>query len=131
MRNKSNFDAYPRICNICGEKVEYKKMKDVGIRPYQSGWCYFCISCKAYVGTHKYRPKEALGLLANSRTRKLRVLCHEEFDKHWYTLAGRNRAYYRLSQELGIKSENCHFAHMQEDMLIDALNIMKNWGSFR
>ena len=125
------FDVYPTQCNLCGGVVEYKRMESIGIRPYQSGYCYICTSCNAYVGTHRKKPKEALGLLADSATRHLRVICHDEFDKHWYTLAGRNRAYYRLSLDLGIKPEDCHFAHMDEDTLLRALDFMQDWGNFK
>lgn len=126
-----SYDVYPEKCNVCGGKVEYKKLIDAGIEPFQSGWGYICMDCGAYVGTHKNKPKEALGILAHGDTRYLRVLCHKEFDRHWISLAGKNRAYYRLSKLLGIPKEQCHFGHMDNDMLLESLKIMKNMGNMR
>mgnify|MGYP002109652123 CR=1 FL=1 len=107
--------------------VIYGKMKDFGLTPYQSGYCYICEKCGSYVGTHRKSPKDALGILACSNTRKLRSICHEEFDKHYYSLTGKNRAYYRLSKELNIKFDDCHFGYMDAATLSRALNIMKGW----
>jgi len=121
-----SYDVYPKVCNICGSKVEYKKLKDADIEPFQSGWAYICTQCGAYVGTHKNKPKEALGILAHGDVRYLRVLCHQEFDKHWVSLAGKSRAYYRLSKLLNIPKEQCHFGHMDKKMLLKALEKMKN-----
>lgn len=128
---KNEFDVYPEKCNVCKGVVIYADMKAMGITPYQSGKCYYCTNCGAYVGTHQNRPKEALGILANGNVRKLRMECHEEFDKHWVSLAGKDRAYYQLSKELGIPYESCHFGHMNESTLLTSLKIMKKWGSFR
>lgn len=125
------YDVYPSKCNICGGEVEYKKLKDVGLESFQSGWCYICTNCGAYVGTHKNRPKEALGILAHKDTRRLRMICHEEFDRHWTSIAGKNRAYYRLSKLLGIPKENCHFGHMDNEMLLKALEAMQNLGDLK
>ena len=119
------FDSRPTRCN-CGGTVVYGKMEKFGLRPYQSGYCYICQKCGAYVGTHQNRPKDALGILATGDTRRLRVLCHEEFDKHWMSTAGKSRVYYRLSKEMGIKKEDCHFGYMQKDQLVEALSIIGN-----
>lgn len=122
------FDSRPNKCNVCGGSVTYGRMIDFGLRPYQSGYCYYCKNCGAYVGTHKKSNKEALGILSNGKTRKLRVICHNEFDKHWMSLSGKNKAYFRLSKEMEIKSEECHFGYMDEKQLKQALTIMKGWG---
>ena len=37
----------------------------------------------------------------------------------------------KLSKELGIKSEDCHFGYMDYEQLQKALNIMKSWGDFK
>lgn len=121
------YDPRPSICNICNGKVVYEPMKNFNITSFQSGYYYYCIECGAFVGTHKNRPKEALGSLANAKTRKLRVMCHKEFDKHWMTTAGKNRLYYKLSQEMEINKEDCHFGYMDEQQLEKAYEIMKNW----
>lgn len=123
------FDSRPTRCN-CGGTVVYGKMEKFGLRPYQSGYCYICQKCGAYVGTHQNRPKDALGILATGDIRRLRVLCHEEFDKHWMSTAGKSRVYYRLSKEMGIKKEDCHFGYMQKDQLVEALSIMQSWENY-
>lgn len=123
------FDSRPSVCNLCGGKVIYDKMVNVGIAPYQSGYCYYCTSCHAFVGTHRKHPKDALGILAKGDVRRMRIICHEELDRHWTTTSGKNRAYFRLSKELGIKSENCHFGYMDYDLLNRSLEIMHSWGN--
>lgn len=121
------FNTRPTKCPLCDGKVTYGFMKDFGIKPYQSGRCYICTKCGAYVGTHRNNPKEALGLLSDGKTRTLRVICHDEFDKHYSTFRGKNMLYYHLSKEMGIKKDLCHFGYMEYDELIKALEIMKQW----
>ncbi len=124
-----SYDPRPSKCPLCGGCVTYGKMADFNIRSYQSGWCYRCESCGAFVATHKNRPKDALGMLAKHNARKLRFLCHEEFDKHWMSTRGRNMAYYRLSKEMGIDKEDCHFGYMDEEHLKEAYEILQGWGN--
>ncbi len=121
------FDARPVKCPICGSHVSYGKLTDFGLEPYQSGYCYHCDSCGAYVGTHKNNPKDALGVLSTGNVRRLRAICHEEMEKHYYSSTGRNRAYYSLSKALNLKKDDCHFGHMNEEQLLKALKIMKGW----
>lgn len=123
------FDTRPTRCS-CGGKVHFGKMEDFGIVPFQSGYCYICEKCHSYVGTHQNRPKDALGILAGNDVRKLRVLCHKEFDRHWMSTAGKGRAYYKLSKELGIKKDDCHFGYMEKEMLQTALAVMQGWGDY-
>lgn len=73
-------DLHPKICNICGGKVIYVTNDRIYGKKYGSGYCYLCQNCGAYVGTHKPRPKEALGLLANRFMRETKMKCHEIFD---------------------------------------------------
>lgn len=121
------YDSRPSVCTDCGQKVVYGKMSDFNINPYQSGYCYICTGCGAYVGTHKNRPKEALGRISDKRTRYMRVVCHKEFDHHWQSTAGKNRLYHKLAKALGIKSEDCHFGYMDYEELKKAYEIMKTW----
>ena len=58
----------PTECNICGGEVEYIPNKQIYGKSYGSGFCYHCTNCGAYVGTHKPRPKDALGILAKPNT---------------------------------------------------------------
>lgn len=53
------YDSRPTVCK-CGGKVIYGRMKDFGITPYKSGYCYFCTKCGAYVGTHENRKRMRL-----------------------------------------------------------------------
>ena len=71
---------HPTVCNICGGKVSYVSNARVYGSRYGSGWCYLCESCGAYVGTHGPRPREALGILADKRMRRLKMECHELFE---------------------------------------------------
>jgi hypothetical protein len=73
-------DLCPTKCNICGGKVVYTSNAEIYGKEYGSGKCYLCQNCRAYVGTHKPRPKEALGVLADGRMRKGKMCCHEIFD---------------------------------------------------
>ena len=62
-------DKYPTVCNLCGGKVIYTSNARIYGKEYGSGKCYLCTNCGAYVGTHKPRPREALGLLADAKMR--------------------------------------------------------------
>lgn len=114
-------DLQPTICNLCGGKVEYIPNSKIYGKSYGSGWCYHCIKCDAFVGTHKSQPTEALGILANEEMRKWKQWCHREFDKFWkYYKVGdkiikpkmkRQQAYYELSKLMNIELKNCHFGY--------------------
>ena len=71
---------YPTKCNLCGGDVVYISNARIYGREYGSGRCYYCTSCKAYVGTHKPRPREAFGILANAEMRNMKKKCHKLFD---------------------------------------------------
>ena len=126
-------DLQPTKCNLCGGEVVYISNAEIYGKEYGSGRCYFCVKCKAYVGTHKPRPFEALGILANAEMRELKIDCHNLFDKLWQSkLNGkergksyfRNKYYGMLALELGIKKENCHFGYFDLDMLKRAHEIL-------
>ncbi len=122
----------PTDCNCCGGKntVVFTAMADRGIKPFESGYCYYCDNCGAYVGTHKGRTKDALGILSDGKTRALRALCHEEFNKHFMMRSSKNILYYKLATEMDIPYENCHFGYMKQAELEKALEIMRGWGDF-
>ena len=69
-------NTHPTRCNICGGPVTYGSNARIYGREYGSGYCYLCERCGAYVGTHKPRPREALGLLANEPMRTGKKMCH-------------------------------------------------------
>lgn len=117
----------PKTCNICGGKVEYISNDQIYGRKYGSGFCYHCTVCGAYVGTHKGRPKEAFGILANKEMRDMKMKCHDIFDSMWTTGQERKKLYAKLASELKIKVNNCHFGYFDLDMLNKAYNVLKSW----
>lgn len=128
---KYSINLFPRKCNICGGKVIYTKNDYVYGKQLGSGFCYFCTQCFAYVGTHKSRPKEALGLLADEQMRKGKMYCHEIFDSFW---KGKNKARYKrtrlywyLADELGIPVEYAHFGYFDLDLLRKAYKVLLRW----
>lgn len=125
--NKVNL--YPTRCNLCGGKVIYTSNSTIYGKEYGSGKCYLCTSCKAYVGTHKPRPKEALGILANARMRKGKMMCHEIFDSKW---KGKNKAqkkrkdlYFWLAKKLDIPLDMCHFGYFDLETLLRAYKALQ------
>lgn len=133
-------DLYPKKCNICGGDVEYISNDKIYGKKYGSGFCYHCKNCGAYVGTHKPRPKEALGILANDEMKKWKQWCHNLFDRLWKyqkiekngkikiipAKMTRSKAYYLLAKELNIPIKECHFGYFNVSMLKRAYAILKN-----
>ena len=80
-----------------------------------------------YVGTHR-KSGEALGVLANKEHRRLKILCHRYFDPHWKERGNdRSALYQRLSDEMGISLEECHFGMFSFGQLREALEIVRAW----
>lgn len=122
-----NYKENPKTCNLCNGEVIYTTNAVVYGKPYGSGYCYICKNCGAYVGTHKPYPRIALGILADANMRKLKMQCHEIFDKMWHSNKERNKLYAKLASELNIPIEDCHFGHFNMEYLIKAYEILKNW----
>lgn len=123
-------NTQPEICNICGGKVIYTSNARVYHgREYGSGYCYLCLNCGAYVGTHEPRPREALGLLADASMRKGKIMCHDLFDTMWrgkkHAKKERDKLYRWLAKEMGIPVEDCHFGYFNIDQLRQAYRILK------
>ena len=121
----------PTECNICGGMVIYTSNSKIYGREYGSGKMYYCTQCGAYVGTHKPRPKEALGILGNKEMRDMKMKCHSLFDKKWQgeptskkRHIARINAYKWLAEKLGISIEECHFGYFDMDMLTKAYEIL-------
>ena len=118
----------PTECNLCGGAVEYVSNAAIYGRKYGSGYCYRCRGCGAYVGTHKKRPKEALGILANAEMREWKMKCHAVFDILWQSESERYRyrsKYYgALAEKLNISKKCCHFGYFDMPMLKQAYNII-------
>lgn len=135
-------DLHPTICNLCGGTVEFVKNSKIYGKSYGSGFCYHCINCGAYVGTHKPNPTEALGLLANEEMRIWKMWCHNIFDKLWkphyrfneetkrakmvFPKMKRGQAYSLLAKEMGIPKKECHFGYFNVKQLKRAYAIIKN-----
>lgn len=122
----------PTKCNICGcDTVIYTSNSIIYGKEYGSGKCYYCTNCGAYVGTHKPRPKDALGLLATKEMREMKMKCHDLFDSVWKSKEtieeqhkARNNAYKRLAEKLGIDVHECHFGWFDMTMLNKAYDIL-------
>ena len=117
----------PTTCNLCGGNVIYTTNDRIYGKKYGSGYCYLCTACGAYVGTHRPRPKEALGILANERMKKGKRVCHEIFDKLWKNARERRVLYAKLAEEMGIPVELCHFGYFDMEQLKQAYKILKKW----
>lgn len=121
-------NLHPTICNICGGRVIYTSNAVVYGKEYGSGYCYLCTNCGARVGTHKPRPKEALGILANARMRKGKRMCHDLFDSEWKGLPNakekRKELYKWLAKQLDIPLSECHFGYFDIDTLLKAYYIL-------
>jgi len=122
-------NTHPARCNICGGRVTYGSNARVYGREYGSGYCYLCERCGAYVGTHKPRPREALGLLADEPMRTGKKMCHVIFDSFWKgkPKAGKKRhdLYGWLAREMEIPVEDCHFGYFDIDQLRRAYIILR------
>lgn len=124
-------DLFPTKCNLCGGDVIYASNAEIYRREYGSGKMYYCTNCGAYVGTHKPRPKEALGILANEEMRDMKKKCHELFDKQWIKYPdarcrrkAREKSYKDLAVKLNISVDDCHFGYFDIDMLNKAYEIL-------
>ena len=124
-------DLCPKVCNICGGKVEYVTVNKVyganNIKYQTSGYCYHCKNCGAVVGTHKKRPLEALGILADKTMSEMRQKAHKMFDKFWRKPEQRTNCYKRLATEMGLPFEECHFGYFDLDQLNQAYTILVKW----
>lgn len=121
-------DLNPKICNLCGGRVIYCSNSKIYGREYGSGRCYLCTNCGSYVGTHKPRPRDAMGILANQEMRELKKECHALFDPLWKGKSKsnkkRNDLYFWLSKQLGIPRNDCHFGYFGTDTLKSAKQIL-------
>ena len=122
-------NLHPTICNLCGGKVIYASNSLIYGREYGSGKMYLCTKCGAYVGTHKSRPEEAFGVLADKEMRDMKMKCHALFDEKWKNQKNRRKArkkaYKELAERLGISVDKCHFGYFDMDLLNKAYAILK------
>ena len=116
----------PKVCNCCGGKVVYIKNDLIYGKPQGSGYCYYCTCCGAYVGTHKSHPTLAMGILADSDMRYLKMFCHNIFDKMWINQRTRTMAYEGLAKVMNIPEPYCHFGYFDKPTLVKAQKILIN-----
>ena len=114
----------PDTCNLCGGSVSFVTNAKVYGKAYGSGWCYLCDECGAYVGTHKPRPNEAMGILADKPMRAMKRAAHELFDSTWSSQSERKSRYQWLADQLGIDVSECHFGYFDKPMLVRAINVL-------
>lgn len=124
-------DLYPTTCNLCNGKVIYISNAKIYGRQYGSGYCYYCTECGAYVGTHKPWPRKAMGILANSEMRAMKIRCHTLFDSMWKDSGAgrtkrRKRLYAHLAELMSIPVCDCHFGYFTMEQLRQAYNILNS-----
>lgn len=122
-------DLHPKVCNLCGGKVVYIENSQIYGKSYGSGYCYFCTKCHSFVGTHKDKPRKAMGILANKSMRVWKRRCHKVFDSMWQTHQQRQFLYEKLAKALNIRVEDCHFGYFDVPMLQKSYDIIRGWRS--
>lgn len=116
----------PTVCNICGAPVKLVGNEQIYGRKYGSGLAYLCTGCGAFVGTHRPRPREAFGILANAEMREWRKKCHSRFDSMWRTASQRRYMYARLAEKLSIPVSDCHFGYFDLPTLKRAYQLLQD-----
>ena len=123
-------DKYPitEVCPYCADDVILTTNDYIYGRRYGKNFhCYVCVGCKASVGTHPDNVTP-LGRLANERLKSLKIQCHELFDWFWKSGSmSRERAYIEMAKRLGIAENECHFGWFDEEVLIKAREMLKQW----
>ena len=119
----------PKTCNLCGGEVVLIPNSQIYGKSYGSGFCYYCKECGAYVGTHKKRPYDALGILADKDMRFMKMRCHDLFDLKWKDKRNKHHArelaYTRLAKKMGIAKDDCHFGYFDMEQLRQAYEILR------
>lgn len=96
-----------KICPYCKQPSEYIDSKELYGVSY--GMMYICRPCDSWVGTHKSRPLEALGRLANKELREAKKEAHSYFDLLWKNKRyNRDKCYSMLSSYLQIPKDYTH-----------------------
>ena len=135
-----------KICPYCGSPSEY--VDDIEIYKTKSyGMAYRCEPCDAHVGTHKGRPTEALGRLANQTLRRHKNAAHRAFDPLWKRKAvqlresghvktkglakkrARTAAYMWLAGQMNIKNEHCHIGMFNEEQCLTVVELCRPFNN--
>jgi len=117
--------THPKICNVCGGRVVATTNDKIYGHKYGNGKCFLCTKCGRYVGCHDNG--NALGVLSGKAEKRLKMTCHDRFDKVWRSKKmKRSQEYKRLAEVLGIDQSLCHFGYFQEADLCEAAEAMKS-----
>lgn len=120
-------ERHPRVCHICGGKVIYTSNAKIYGKEYGNGKCYLCTKCGAYVGTCKFKPTEAVGLLADDQMRTLQKRCLIAFSLFWKNQKEKDKMQEKLAKELNISVAECNFGCMNLKTLTRAYKIIEEW----
>lgn len=90
------------LCPYCKKEAKFGPNEEFyGKRYGKSYLCYYCLDCRAYVGTHNNTEKP-LGTMANTSLRKMRQHVHGILDPLWKSgKMSRRSVYQMLSDKLG------------------------------
>lgn len=119
------YEEHPLKCPFCKGDIVYTTNDVIYGKIYGNGKIYLCSKCKAYTGVHN-NTNIAKGILANKQMRRLKIECHNIFDKLWSNSKERNNLYCKLSKLMGIDRKHCHFGHFDLDELEKAFSILKS-----
>lgn len=119
-----------QVCPYCGQDTEHVHSSEVYKRTH--GMIYICRDCQAWVGCHKSKPDEALGMIANAELRAWRRRAHFYFDHLWRRKIhqeglvrshARNKGYKWLREEMGLTKFTCHIARFDIERCQQAITI--------
>jgi hypothetical protein len=121
------------ICPYCMRKSSYINSSEVYGRDF--GQLYACLDCKAWVGVHHQTSRVALGRLANSELRNLKMAAHRHLDPLWKrkTKSGvneyeaRKAAYAWLSREMGTPLDETHIGMFDEKQCKKVISLCKKY----
>lgn len=134
-----------KMCPYCGAASEYVDSIEV-YKTQSYGMMYRCVPCDAHVGTHKGRPREALGRLANQTLRRHKNAAHRAFDPLWKRKAielrdsghvrhksvakknARTAAYMWLAGQMNLKSEHCHIGMFNEEQCLTVVELCRPYN---
>lgn len=111
-------------CPFCGGGVVHTSNMHLYGKVYGNGMCFMCVECKASTGCHSNG--YPLGVLSNKKMKRLKMECHDYFDRIWKSgQLTRSQAYGLLAARLNIKKKHCHFGYFNEEQLLYVLEILK------
>lgn len=116
-------------CPYCGGKVLLRDSSLI-YHGKSYGLIYICSNypyCDAFVGVHKGTTKQ-LGTLADAPLRKLRIECHDAFDKLWKDgKMKRPEAYHWLHEAMNLHRREAHIGKFDTKLCLKFLDIIKTY----